>query len=360
MRSGDGLVVRVRPRFGRLTRAQALGLCALAKTHGSGMIDLTNRANLQIRGVMDAGHAPLLRALQTLDLVEADPAAEARRNILVTPFWQPGDLSQRLTGALLDTLPHLPDLPAKVGFAVDCGPALLLSSAPADFRLERSADGLILRADGAAKGWPVTEAEAMDALREMVHWFDARRDGAHRRMAALVAQGDLPTAWQCALPLPAAPPPRPGKRPQGALLGVPFGQIDAGDLARLLEASDATALRVTPWRMLLLEGAALPRAPQGFITAPGDPLMAVDACPGAPFCPQASVETRALARALAPHLPGLHVSGCAKGCARPRPARATLVGRNGRFDLVEQAAPWEDPSRTGLTPEALMSGAIED
>ena len=57
MMSGDGLVVRVRPRLARLSAAQTLGLCDLALRFGNGTIDLTNRANLQLRGV--AEDAPL-------------------------------------------------------------------------------------------------------------------------------------------------------------------------------------------------------------------------------------------------------------------------------------------------------------
>jgi precorrin-3B synthase len=50
MASGDGLIVRVRPLLARLTAAQALGLCKAALAHGSGLIDLTSRANLQLCG----------------------------------------------------------------------------------------------------------------------------------------------------------------------------------------------------------------------------------------------------------------------------------------------------------------------
>lgn len=51
MMSGDGLIVRIRPRLGRLTREQSLGLCALSQSEGNGILDLTSRANLQMRGV---------------------------------------------------------------------------------------------------------------------------------------------------------------------------------------------------------------------------------------------------------------------------------------------------------------------
>ena len=155
-------------------------------------------------------------------------------------------------------------------------------------------------------------------------------------------------------PRPRAPRPGPGATPQGALLGAAFGQIDAGALARVLHDSGATALRVTPWRLILLEGAEMPGG-SGFITTPGDPLLSSDACPGAPFCPAASVETRNLARALAPRVGGgLHVSGCAKGCARSRPAAMVLTGRDGRFDLIENGHAWDAPRRTGLSLQDIL------
>ena len=53
MQSGDGLVVRMRPRGGRLSAAQAAGIAELAERYGNGLIDLTSRANLQIRGVSE-------------------------------------------------------------------------------------------------------------------------------------------------------------------------------------------------------------------------------------------------------------------------------------------------------------------
>ncbi|WP_029375072.1 cobalamin biosynthesis protein CobG [Oceanicola sp. S124] len=356
MMSGDGLVVRVRPRLARVSAAQVLGLCDLAQRYGSGVLDLTNRANIQIRGVAEADHEPLLQHLAALSLLDVDPGVESRRNILVQPFWQAGDLTERLTLGLLDLLPDLPALPAKVGFAVDTGPAPLLSEASADFRLERSASGLILRADGSPLGRPVTEAEALPALAEMAQWFDARRSPERRRMVQVVADHALPQGWAAEAPLAAAATPQPGAHPMGALLGAAFGQIDAAELAQLI--TQDTALRVTPWRLILLEGAALPSA-GSLITTPGDPLLHVDACPGAPLCPQATVETRDLARALAGSRPGsLHVSGCAKGCARARPAETTLVGRDGTFDLVIDGKASDLPRQTGLTPATLRTGAF--
>lgn len=358
MMSGDGLIVRVRPRFGRLTRDQALGICELACRHGSGVLEVTNRANLQIRGIATTTHAALLEELAALDVLDADAAQESRRNILVTPFWRPGDLTHRLTQALLDRLADLPELSAKFGFAVDTGPAPLLASASADIRLERDErGGLILRADGAATGCHVSVEEACDQVVALAEWFAgqvAARPGL-TRMARLLAVTPIPTDWTGQAAAAPATPMAPGETPLGPLVGVPFGQVNARALLASLAATGASAVRVTPWRLILFEGG---RAVGGdeFIAAPGDPLLSADACPGAPYCSRASVETRELARELAPRLAGtLHVSGCGKGCARGRPADVTLVGRDGGFDLVRQGHAWDEPTERGLLPKDVLA-----
>ncbi len=54
-----------------------------------------------------------------------------------------------------------------------------------------------------------------------------------------------------------------------------------------------------------------------------------------------------LARALTdvPHGTAIHVSGCAKGCAHPGSAPWTLVGRDGRYDLVRHGKAGDTPGR---------------
>ena len=367
MMSGDGLVVRVRLRDGRLTADQAQGIAALAARHGNGLIDLSARANVQLRGVTDRQYGGLIDGLAQLGLVDASAEQEARRNIVVTPFWTDGDDTHLLCAHLAQELAadDAPQTPGKFGYAVDCGATAVLRDVSADIRIERGASGgLIVRADGAALGAGVTKETAVRTALALARWF-LESGGAPQgrgRMAAHLARGaTLPEAFSFAACLPdqtAAFNPRPGACSQGYLVGFEFGQMQAETLHRL---ADIGPMRVTPWRMLLIEGAVdAPELP-GLIITPADPRLRVIACTGAPGCLQALVTTRALARSLAqslvPSLPEgslLHVSGCAKGCAHPGAAPFTLVGRpGGSFDLIRDGCAGDRPLKTGLTPDML-------
>lgn len=356
MMSGDGLVVRVRPQGGRLTSVQAAGIAAAARAHGNGLIDLSARGNVQLRGVTENSHAPLIADLRKLDLIDADAAGEARRNILVTPFANAATdaLAARLGAALAD----MPPLPGKFGFVVDTGPAPVFAEIAGDIRLERATDGgLVLRCDGLALGAAVSESEVPAAAVALARWFVASGgvSAGRGRMAALVGRGarpDGPLAPHVA-PAPALAPPDPAILPQGALMGFAFGQMQAETLAALATLGP---IRVTPWRMLLVEGLTAFPALAGLITRADDPLRRVEACSGAPACLQALAPVRDLAARLAGQMPQgsvLHVSGCAKGCAHPAPADVTLVATGAGFDLIRNGTTLDAPLRRGLAQDDI-------
>jgi precorrin-3B synthase len=353
MQSGDGLVVRIRPPLGRLTPRQAQAIAAAAETHGNGIIDLSARANLQLRGVTGASHPRLIDDLRAEALIDPDIETESLRNLIVTPFRdaETTALATTLTAALA----RMPALPGKFGFALDTGPRPVLTGASVDIRVERASSGqLILRPEGHRLGQPVTDLAA-DAI-AMADWFVAHggvTDG-RGRMAALVARGTIPPG--CTL-VPAEPlsTPGPGLHKDGALVALAFGQMRAETLRQL--AALGHEIRPTPWRMLLIVGASeLPAIP-GLITDLADPILRITACTGAPGCPQALGDTRHLARQLAPHLPPgrtLHLSGCAKGCAHPGPADLTLTATGQAYDLIRNGTASATPSLTGLADQAIL------
>lgn len=352
MQSGDGLVTRIRPPLGRLTPQQAEAIAKAAQAHGNGIIDLSARANLQLRGVTEASHPRLIDDLGAHGLIDPDVETESLRNLIVTPFRDAETTA--LADALTAALARMPKLPAKFGFALDTGPRPVLTHASADIRVERAADGhLILRPDGHPLGQPVTDL-ATDAI-AMAEWLVANGGiiNGRGRMAALIAKGTIPPG--CTLtPANPLPTPHPGRHPDGALVALAFGQMRATTLHAL--SALGQEIRPTPWRMLFLVGAtALPAIP-GLITDPNDPILRITACTGAPACPQALGDTRQLARQLARHVPKgqmLHISGCAKGCAHPARAELTLTASGKGYDLILGGTASDLASLTGLNPKAI-------
>ena len=362
MQSGDGLVVRVRPFGGRLEAAQVAGLAELAERYGNGLIDVTSRANLQIRGVSEQGHRRLLDGLALLRLLDPDSDIEARRNILVTPFWNSGDETQALAAELEEALADSTlELPTKFGFAIDDGKSRVLAGDSADVRIERDRGGrLVVRADGARLGRSVARGETVSTALALANWFisSGGAKGGRGRMAAHIAVGSvLPESLSGETePAPVMAASRPGHYPHGALVGVAFGQMLHTTLHQF--SGCGHALRMTPWRMVLSEGKREMPSGAGLITEPYDPALRVIACSGAPRCREAHADTRALASALAPRIAldtRLHVSGCAKGCARSGASAVTLVATSAGFDLVRDGSTRDEPVLRGLNGADIVS-----
>jgi len=361
MESGDGLLVRIRPQLGRIDAVQAAGIAEMSERYGNGLIDLTSRANLQIRGVREASFSALIERLAEFGLLDPDPDSEGRRNILVTPFWANGDEVTSIADELGHALASGPvGLPAKFGFAVDCGSERVLAKNSADIRIERDDVGhLIVRADGAEFGRRVARIDAVRVALELAEWFPASggaKEGRGRMAAHIAGGARLPDYMRCDVkPARASFASAPDVMPQGALFGAAFGQMTYATLNWL--AGKAQALRMTPWRMMLAEGLhELPQRDE-LVTRADDSRLRVIACSGAPRCRQAHADTRALAAALAPGLDAggsLHVSGCIKGCAHPKSAPLTLVATHEGFDLVRDGSARDVPSRRGLSEKQLI------
>ncbi|MBD3665543.1 precorrin-3B synthase [Sulfitobacter sp. TSTF-M16] len=356
MMSGDGLVVRIRPFNGRLRRAQADGIATLATAHGNGMLDISSRGNIQLRGVTDQSHPPLIQGLRHMALVDASADIEARRNVLVTPFWITGDETEVFAADLTEALTagDAPALPHKFGFAVDTGKEPVLQTASADIRLERDvAGGLILVADGAGSGKPVTSESIITEAMALADWFLENRQD-QNRMAALVKTG-LPLPPGFIVPRQTQTyVPAPGYTPLGAMVGLALGQLRVETLSSLAKHG---GLRMTPWRLLLVENARELPDVEGLIWSADDPLLRVIACTGAPRCPQGHADARGIARHLAPHIPQgqfCHVSGCAKGCAHPKTADITVTGTPDGLSLIRNGRAEDTPQATGLSPQDII------
>jgi precorrin-3B synthase len=368
MQSGDGLIVRVRPRCGAFTLDQASALADLAEELGNGHIDLTRRANLQIRGLVEDGLAELQAALGKLRLVDADAGTEAVRNIMVAPLAgiDPDEaidvrpIAAEIEGALASDS-RLRSLPAKFGLLVDGGGAVSIAGERADICLSAVDDGVAVGLDGHAGtqwlGITSPAAAARVALAAIHAFLDA---GGRRRMR------DLPEGRHARVRAHVRPMLSPvgvlvpsGRRILGMLptcVGVAsrFGRLEAAQLRGLVDlaaAAGARDVRMSPWRSIYLgiHDAAAGRAlldgarTMGLVVSDDDPVLRIEACPGAPGCARSTVDARgdALRMAALASARGfngsMHVSGCAKGCARSAASELVLVGRGGRYQLIRNA-----------------------
>jgi len=388
MQSGDGLLARVRPWCGALRLDEAKGLADASERFGNGHIDLTRRANLQIRGLSDAGIHGLQDAVDRLGLVDRDAGAEAGRNIMVSPLAgiDPAEADIRSIGrALADRLASdtgLQRLPSKFGFLVDGGGSVSIAGERADISLKalgrtmatRMAVGLDTPAGTDWVGSTSVD-ESADVVAAIARIFiglgrEQGRlrdlgDGPFRRLRTIVHKGLGPVG------APSSESRRLiGLKGLAVGIAAPFGRLEAHQLrslAGLAEEAGAADIRLSPWRALYVgarDGAAAQALIKGaheigLIVEASDPILRIDACPGAPACRSSSVDTRRIARRLAASAftGSVHVSGCAKGCARSAAADLVLVGEQGRYGLIRNGTTRDVPERT---IDAQEAGALLD
>lgn len=337
MTTGDGLLARLVLPEG-LSPSRLAGLARAAARLGNGLIEVTSRGSLQIRGLRP-DTAPVFAAEIAALGIEPPPG----------PPVLTGPLAGRDPAEIADPRPlaaalrrfDLP-LPPKVSVLVDGGGALHLDAVPADLRLRATRAGWLIAAGGtAATARPLAVLDAAGAIETGLALLGllSRR----RARARDLDLGDLTQPGAGAL-APRVPRPPIGRFPLAADfargLALAFGQAESGTLEALAVAAEgASSLRPAPGGGLIALGLA-PGADrrllavaerQGLVTDPGDPRLGIVACAGAPACASAFLRTRAMAARIAdaarvPVGVRLHLSGCAKRCAQPGGPAVTLLG----------------------------------
>lgn len=393
MPTGDGLLVRLRPLDGALVPAALGRLAALADRHGNGIVEVTARGSLQLRG-LSAQSAPRLAAevaalgldlapaptVETAPLAGLDPTETADARPLAAAL-RAAIARSGLAGGLAPKLAVTVDGGGRLGLAglsADIRLAALPGTAAASgplWHVALGGDAATARALGA-----VRRDDAPAALVALLRLLAAAGPTARGRdLDAGAARAALAPFLVAADRSPAAGAAEPVGRfalavgRQALGLGLAFGSVAAATLARLAERASGCGIegfRLAPGRALLAVGPAAAgttlaaaAGALGFVTAAGDPRRAVEACPGAPACASAGLATRHLAARLAAQAPALldgsavlHFSGCAKGCARPAAAGLALVGRDGDAALVVAGRAGDPP--VAAVPAAAAPDAL--
>jgi precorrin-3B synthase len=388
MATGDGLLVRLTPTGATMSCEAFAALCTAAGHCGNGVIEITSRGSIQIRGLTEESVKRFAAAVAGIDLafgegppVLSDPLAGLDPEESVDASAIAADLRRAIAAA-----PFTTDIGPKVSVAIDGGGTLHLDAVAADVRMRAQARDARLHvavggdAESATPIGAVAAEHAVEAAMRMLRVIAAGGPAARAReiFATNGAAAFRKVIADILVDLP-PPPLRPAADPldthtlrDGQLaigFGLAFGHVHSTaleELARAAAESGATGYRTAPGRALLVVGVTengaghLANIAQrlGFIVRADDPRRQIVACAGAPICASAEISTRALAPSLAKVVvagadaPMVHLSGCTKGCACPRSAPLTVVGIEGRCGVLVNGSARDEPL-VMLTPEAL-------
>ena len=297
--AADGLLARVRLPGGRLAPDQ-LRAIAVGAELGNGIIELTSRASLQIRGLSDGAVAGVLADAGLLPSI----THERVRNILASPLagrhprslWDTDATVAELDAALCAD-PELADLSGRFLFGVDDGSGLL--GHPVD----------VVIGPGGSVGAAL--AEAHEALASGGRCVSACLFGTSRHIGVPApgpfTQRDGRTALTFLPPLARIDPP------------TARALADLGHELRLSTQRSFSLLDLEPEAATNLERElhAL-----GMVTDPGSGWVGLSACAGLGACERAELDVRALAsarvRERGPGAPVEHWAACARNCGAPR------------------------------------------
>jgi len=377
MATGDGLLVRFLPTDG-IELDAFIALCAAAREHGNGTIEVTARGSLQVRGLSARSAPAFAHAVAALKIAAADGAS-----VITDPLPDDPDvlvdtpgLAAMLRRAIGDA--HL-TLAPKISVLVDGGGRLHLDALAADVRLRavgsRETPRFHVSVGGdATSATPLGLVSARKAAEIVILLLGViASEGANMRAADVLRRCGTESFYAALdedLERAPALSPRPpaemiGRHPlrDGSIaLGVAlsFGHAHADVISRLAHfaaAHGARCVRLAPGRSLLLlgltHGTATALADEaergGFIVRGDDPRRRIIACPGKPACASGLIAARALASELARHLTPLretvHISGCPKGCAHPAPAALTVVGSERGCGIIRDGSARDAPQR---------------
>jgi precorrin-3B synthase len=378
MLTGDGLLVRLMPT-GTIALDGFAELCKAARNHGNGVIEVTARGSIQVRGLDAVSALRFAAEIGSLGIAAADGVAVVSDPLAgLDGVIDAAALAAALRSALAQCS-FAGELGAKISVAIDGGGSIDLDGLAVDMRLNAEAvsGDAVLRigiggdAMSATQLGSIAAADGVDAALRLLNVIARRgRDARARDILATAGLEPFRTALAAGLAFDPASTSSARRRRNGDAIGLhrlrdgalacginlAFGHADAPSLQRLTEcahAAGAGGLRTAPGRAIIAIGLASASAAAfgaaaerlGFITRADDPRRRVVACPGAPICGSGHIAARALAPGVAAAAAAafdgaatIHISGCAKGCAHPRPAALTVVGTPDGCALIARGA----------------------
>ncbi len=383
----DGGICRIKLNGGFIRAQQVIAVADAAERYAGGVIEATNRANLQIRGIGNQ-QAALIDSLLAAGLGPSHAAGDDVRNLMLSPV---AGLDRQM---LFDTRPlaeqilatvqrheRFHDLSAKFAVQLDGGEALAMLEHPHDLWLsafeqngeQRLAFGLAGCPTDAPAG-SVSLDDGHELVVAVLELFLELARPEQTRMRHLLAEHGIEHLltrlaervsiqavidWRrladaSALHIGAHPQKKTGVAYVGAV--PPLGRLDPVMLRGVAQLADEFgdgSLRFTPWQSLLLPNIrnedcaeVLRRLARLGLSCNADqPLTRLIACTGSNGCGKSLAETKGDALQLAALLQthglalSVHLSGCPRSCAAAHIAPTTLLAvAPGHYDLYFREA----------------------
>jgi ferredoxin-nitrite reductase len=384
----DGVLSRIRIPGGILNGEQCAAIATLSNQYGNSLVQVTNRANLQLRGLKTKLPSNALQHLQAVALASPIPELDGIRNIMSSPT---AGIDPQ---ALVDTRPLVrewnrtlmsrPDfavLSQKFSVCFDGGEAVGVGDRPNDVtlvatKIEDSIQFRLHLSTGERGESPqdvgvsVKEGEAialLTALTEVYRDYILQQSsqrkpprlrtllrdwGVDRYLKTISQQMNFPLKTENWHRLNAIPYAHLGIHPQRQAgfyyvgVSLPLGQLQTQQLqalAHLSEQFGEGSLRLTPWQTVIVPNVLTSQVAQvqqqieacGLQTCATHPSSAMVACSGTSGCSAAVANTQRHAQVLMAYLGrslvldrpiNIHFSGCDKSCAQHQAGDITLVG----------------------------------
>ena len=354
----DGVLSRIRIPGGILTAQQCEAIATLADQFGGGYVQITNRANVQIREIQTGIAADTLTQLQELGLASPVVEVDQIRNIMSSPTagidcYELLDTRPLVMGwdQYISTHPHLGILSAKFSVCFDGGGSVSVRDRPNDiglvavkdqgnvyFRLQLSVgergdapcdvgvlvkpeDSLLVLAALAEVyyGWTVQLGDCAVTHRRKPRFRQLMNDWGVEAYLQTV-ENRLPFSWQRCDVSTATPVNsyghigvHPQRQPGASYIGVvlPLGQLGTQQLRGLaaLAKHGSGTLRLTPWQNVLIPDIPHQQFTQvqqtledlGLHWSATHPCSAIVACSGN-GCVSSATDTKRHALILTAHL----------------------------------------------------------
>jgi precorrin-3B synthase len=383
----DGGICRIKLAGGVVSAAQARAIADGAQRYGSSVIEATNRANLQIRGIAHE-QAALIESLLAADLGPTNAAGDDVRNLMLSPsagidrqmLFDTRDLARQILATLQEHEPFH-NLSAKFAVQLDGGEGLAMLEHPHDLWLsavEREGERWLAfglagcPTDRPAGSVPLEDGHGLvvavlelflelaqpDQTRMRQLLSEMTTSGFLARLAERVPFKSV-ADWQRsvtsnALHIGAHLQTQAGFVYIGAV--PPLGRLDCAMLrgvAQLAQEYGDATLRFTPWQSLLLPNIRHENADEvirrlhrlGLLCDADQPLSRLIACTGSSGCGKGLADTKGDALQLAALLQrhgqvmNVHLSGCSRSCAAAHVAPVTLLAVGpGHYDLYFREA----------------------